>query len=78
MGERDPYVEFDESGVLVNRDGLLVVGDFDIMKAVIAAWGVGPGGRQRGRVRISLWVEPKQTTNMSPDFGGTFVEPPAK
>ena len=75
MGNEYKVVEFDERGVLVNKDGLLVVGDFDIMKAALAAWG---GLRQRGRARITLWLESAETTNVSPDFSGTFQEPPAK
>lgn len=64
-------VEIDEQGVIHEEDGQLIVGDLRIMEAALKAWG---GSRQRGRVLIQIYVQPRQMTNSSPDFNGTFAE----
>ena len=70
-------VAFDESGVIHFEGDKLIVGDFDIIRAVQAAWG---GNRQRGRVMIHVYLTSAEVTNLSPDFNGVFTEgsePPA-
>jgi len=64
-------VRFDEQGVIHSEDGKLIVGDLDIVRAALAAWG---GSRQRGRVVVEIYLENRSITNTSPDFNGTFAE----
>ena len=65
-------VRFDEQGVIHNEENRLIVGDFDIIRAALAAWG---GKRQRGRVVIEIYLSNQSVVNTSPDFNGTFAEP---
>lgn len=65
-------VKFDEQGTLHAEGGKLIVGDLDIIKAALAAWG---GNRQRGRVVLELYLSNKEIVNTSPDFNGVFAEP---
>lgn len=72
MAQEFLAVSIDESGVLHNEAGKLIVGDFDIIKAALAAWG---GNRQRGRVELRLFLSNQSIINTSPDFNGIFAEP---
>ena len=65
-------VRFDEQGVIHSENGKLVVGDLDIIRAALAAWG---GSRQRGRVVVEIYLENRSIVNTSPDFNGAFSEP---
>jgi hypothetical protein len=64
-------VRFDEQGVLHGENDKLIVGDFDIVRAALAAWG---GKRQRGRVVLELYLSNQVVTNTSPDMTGVFAE----
>ena len=64
-------VRFDEQGVIHEENGKLIVGDFDIIKAALSAWG---GKRQRGRVVVEIHLQNREVVNTSPDFNGVFTE----
>jgi hypothetical protein len=71
MAEEFLAVSIDEDGVIHTRGEKLIVGDFDFIKAAIAAWG---GNRQRGRIEFRLFLKNQRMVNTSPDFNGTFAE----
>jgi len=64
-------VEIDEQGTVHGEKGILEVGDLDIVKNALAAWG---GNRQRGRVVLQIFIQAKGAINTSPDMNGVFAE----
>jgi hypothetical protein len=52
--------------------GRLLVGDTDLVKKFLAAWG---GQRQLGRVEIVMHLMTTETTEASPSLSAHFLEP---
>ncbi len=61
-----PIVDLEFDGVIHVEAGKLVVGDELVEAAAIAGWG---GSRQKGSVRITIWLSPTQNTVVNPLFG---------
>ena len=64
-------VRIDESGTVYQKDGRLIVGDLDVVRRALAAWG---GGRQRGRVVVEIYIESREAVDVSGDLNGAFAE----
>lgn len=64
-------VHLDEEGIVHSEDGKLIVGDLDVVRKALAAWG---GNRQRGRVQLRIYLRTQASVDLSPDMNGTFAE----